>query len=62
MLFRPPDRLEVTLQPGGFLAPDGQSITVSVLALGWSGEDPDCDDGVVTMDSLIRCILPFVRA
>ena len=36
MLFRPPDRLEVTLQPGGFLAPDGQSITVSVLALGWS--------------------------
>jgi hypothetical protein len=28
----PPDRLEVFLGTGGFLAPDGQSITVSVLA------------------------------
>jgi len=29
---RPPDRLEVLIQAGGFLAPDGQTITVSVLA------------------------------
>jgi hypothetical protein len=28
----PPDRLDVLIQAGGFLAPDGQSITVTVLA------------------------------
>lgn len=28
---------------------------------GWSGKDPDYEDGAVTMDVLTRCIAVFVR-
>jgi hypothetical protein len=48
--------------------PNGSTVTLTATPLdgrvfqGFSGEDPDCADGVVTMDALTRCVATFVRA
>jgi hypothetical protein len=48
--------------------PNGSTVTLTATAAdGWvfqefSGEEPDCADGVVVMDALTRCVATFVRA
>ena len=51
----------------GNIFANGATVTLTATPLGgwtfvaWSGEDRDCEDGVVTMDSAKRCIATFVR-
>ena len=48
--------------------PNGSTVTLTAVPAqgwtftGWSSEDPDCEDGTVTMDQLTRCTAIFVRA
>ena len=48
--------------------PNGSTVTLTATPLagwtfqGWSGEDRDCNDGVVVMDQAHRCTATFVRA
>ena len=56
----------LTGQCGAIFARDTiVTLTATPLAgwafVGWSGEDRDCEDGVVTMDAAKRCIANFVR-
>ena len=52
----------------GAIFPNGATVTLNATPLegwtfvAWSGEDRDCEDGVVAMDSAKRCIATFVRA
>ena len=47
---------------------NGTTVTLTATPLAgwafvsWSGEDRDCEDGVVTMEEAKRCIANFVRA
>ena len=47
--------------------PNGATVTLTATPLdgwvfvAWSGEDRDCEDGVVTMDAAKRCIATFAR-
>ena len=51
----------------GALVPNGSVVTLTATPLegwtfvGWSGEDRDCDDGVLTMDAAKRCVATFVQ-
>ena len=48
--------------------PNGATVTLTATPLdgwvfvAWSGEDRDCEDGMVTMDAAKRCIATFARA
>lgn len=48
--------------------PNGSTVTLTATPaegwsfVGWSGEDPDCEDGTVTMDQLTGCTANFVQA
>lgn len=52
----------------GALFPNGATVTLTATPLagwtfaGWSGDDRDCNDGIVTMDSFLRCTATFTRA
>lgn len=52
----------------GALFPNGSVVTLTATPLlgwtfvGWSADEPDCADGVVTMDSAKACTARFVRA
>jgi hypothetical protein len=47
--------------------PNGSTVTLTVTPAqgwsfaGWTGDNSDCADGVVTMDELTRCRAIFVR-